>query len=170
MVIPIKCLLKMAIKITDFGGTDWADGEILYSADLIETIKVPYDKLKFHDEVGVTKKIEDSDYPITFKTITIGGGFSGRKIVDLFFKLYSAGNTGYNVKILRNGRVIEQTYGNNYSQWSAGLGNYSYPHARFQVANGDSITIVLTLMGGSAADVTMSEIDLYSTDPILTAS
>ena len=29
----------MAIKIDSFGGTDWTDGETLYSADLIETIE-----------------------------------------------------------------------------------------------------------------------------------
>lgn len=28
----------MAIKITDFGGTDWSDGEVLYAQDLIDTI------------------------------------------------------------------------------------------------------------------------------------
>ena len=49
----------MTIKLTDFGGTAWSDGDVLYAADLSDTIENPYTYMHF------TKQIAASTYNAT---------------------------------------------------------------------------------------------------------
>ena len=99
----------MAIKITSFGGTDWANGNILDADDLIDTISYAntllnqiYTGVGFDSTVSGSSQTDEQSHELTavsattrkFVKITITGTLDGTTIDDrpgarVFFKIQS---------------------------------------------------------------------------------
>lgn len=112
----------MAIKITDFGGTDWNDGEVLNADDLIDTIKVSSTKIletytgtdfNTYYSSPTTSGSQTNDYELTEIT---SSELTSREYVEIFITASQSTSAKDGADATANIKIYSKEVGGVYSE------------------------------------------------------